>query len=683
MLLALRTIISPHLSFAKQMSRNLKLCIIVTVDILLLILSLYFAYTLRFEGNVLSSELYRQFLAILPISIAVKIPIFYFWGLYRGMWRYTSTGDLQNIFKATSIATLVLVVLFLYTNRFSGLSRSVFILDTIFTFLFICGHRVAIRYYFSKIDGFNGLVTKAVTPVKKRLLLIGAGDATEKILRELKTNHNLPYKPIALLDDNPQKSGLKIHGIPVVGQVDDLQEHVLRNSIDEVLISIASVKGQEMQRLVEICRKSTAPFKVIPGFGEILNGNISIKAIRDVAYNDLLGRDEVELEQDKIGDYLTGKMVLVTGAGGSIGSELCRQILLFEPENIILFDSSEENLYAIQMELFHKHGVKDTIAVLGKVQDSKLLNLVFKEHRPAVVFHAAAYKHVPLIEKNPWQAVNNNIFSTQLLMETSIAYGVDRFVLVSTDKAVRPTNVMGASKRITELLMQAYSSAKWDGTVSCVWQNMGKDGEPFSRFNEHTPVHNTKFMAVRFGNVLGSSGSVIPLFKRQIENGGPVTVTDKKVTRYFMSIEEASQLILQAGSMGSGGEIFILKMGEPIKIDQMARDLIRLAGKEPDSEIEIQYTGLRDGEKLYEELITDGEGIVDTGHKKIMVLRGDSSYPCSILHKHFDELASFCSGHDGPAIKAKLHHIIPEYLPDFEAQAVIRCPVSNTVAFKN
>jgi len=653
------------------MGRNPKFWCVFVGDILLVSFSLYCAYSLRFEGNVLSLSQSRQFIAVLPVCIAVKIPTFYLWGLYRGMWRYTSTTDLRNIFKATVIATAVLVVLFVYANRFVGLSRSVFILDAVFTFLFICAHRVTIRYYASLTNKYNGLVKRAIRPAKKRLLLIGAGDAAEIILRELKTNNNLPYKPVALLDDDLKKMGLKIHGIPVIGQVDDLNEHVIANNIDEVLIAIASVKGHEMTRIVEICQQSPVPFKVIPGFGEILKGNISINAIRDVSYNDLLGRDEVELEQDKIGDYLTGKMVLVTGAGGSIGSELCRQILRFDPKNILLFDSCEENLYNIQMDLLHEYNVTDAIALLGKVQDAKLLNQVFQEYRPAVVFHAAAYKHVPLIEKNPWQAVFNNIFATQLLIETSIVYGVDRFVLVSTDKAVRPTNVMGASKRMTELLMQAYSNANWDGTFSRTWQKIGKEVEPFSRFINETPEHNTKFMAVRFGNVLGSSGSVIPLFKKQIENGGPVTVTDKEVTRYFMSIEEASQLILQAGSMGSGGEIFILKMGKPIKIDNMARDLIRLAGKEPDTEISIQYTGLRDGEKLYEELITVGEGIIDTGHKKIMVLRGDSSICCSILHDHFDELASLSAVHDGRAIKRKLHTIIPEYLPDLEARSII------------
>lgn len=661
MLIPLQTTLFLHLSIAKRMGSSPRFWAILALDILLLSLSLYCAYSLRFEGNVFSLDQSRQFLNVLPITIAVKIPIFYFGGLYRGMWRYTSTDDLLNIFKATSLATMMLVVVFLYANRFSGLSRSVFILDTILTFLLICLHRGSIRYFLSSSTGLH--VGEEAKP-KKRLLLIGAGDAAEKILRELKTNHHLPYMPVALVDEDPRKTGLKIHGIAVVGTVDALDEHVVRNSIDEILISIDSVKGGDMKRLVKKCQLARIPFKVIPGYGEILNGNISVKTIRDISYNDLLGREEVELEQGRIGDYLTGKSVLVTGAGGSIGSELCRQIVRFRAGKVILLDSCEENLYNIQMELLHEHGVNNAIAILGKVQDARLLNMVFQQHRPSVVFHAAAYKHVPLIERNPWQAVSNNIIATQLLIETSIVYEVERFVLVSTDKAVRPTNVMGASKRVTELLMQAYGSKKWDGTFSDTWQEMGGQVELFSRFNDYAPPHKTNFMAVRFGNVVGSSGSVLPLFKRQIEKGGPVTVTDKEITRYFMSIDEASQLILQAGSMGSGGEIFILKMGEPVKIDVMARDLIRLAGKEPETEIEIQYTGLRAGEKLYEELITVGEGIVDTPHKKIMVLQGDSLYSCSMLQKYLDEFTVFCREHDGVAIKSKLHSIIPEYTPD-------------------
>jgi FlaA1/EpsC-like NDP-sugar epimerase len=378
-----------------------------------------------------------------------------------------------------------------------------------------------------------------------------------------------------------------------------------------------------------------------------------VKSIRDISYTDLLGRKEVRLEQDKIGRYLKDKVVLVTGAGGTIGSELCRQILTFSPKSVILFDAAEENLYSIQMELLHECNYHNMVPILGKIQDLKLLKTVFKHYRPTVVFHAAAYKHVPLIENNPWQAVENNVLAAQYLIETSILHNVERFVLVSTDKAVRPTNVMGASKRLTELLMQAYTTCPYT------------DDED----NDEASEHNTIFMAVRFGNVLGSSGSVIPLFKRQIELGGPVTVTHPEITRYFMSIEEAAQLILQAGSMGQGGEIFILRMGKPIKIAEMAKELIRLAGRVPDQEIKIKYTGLREGEKLYEELITEGEGIVDTDHEKIMVLRGNKVECCNLFNG-IEQLCEKADEHDSRGIKEILQQIIPEYTPDFESLGV-------------
>lgn len=497
---------------------------------------------------------------------------------------------------------------------------------------------------------------------KKRLLLIGAGDAAEKVLREIHDNNQLPYRAIGLVDDDPAKTGLKLHGIPVLGLINDLEEHVRRSRAQEILIATVVVNKAQMRRFVTLCQRTQLPFKVLPNMGELINGRVSIKTIRDISYKDLLGREEVRLEQDKIGGYLTGKTVLITGAGGSIGSELCRQILRFAPGLIILFDSSEENLYNVQMELRHEYDNIKTVTVLGKVQDLRLLQSVFRHHKPSVVFHTAAYKHVPLIERNPWQAVDNNIFGTQLLIEASIIHNIERFVLVSTDKAVRPTNVMGASKRVTELLMLAYNAPFWDGNFSPAWRGIQRTIEDSSTQPTH---HTTRFMGVRFGNVLGSSGSVIPLFKRQIEKGGPVTVTHPEVTRYFMSAEEAAQLILQTGSMGEGGEIFILKMGEPIKIAQMARELIKLTGREPDDEIEIRYVGLRAGEKLYEELITEGEGIVATHHEKIMVLRGEKIISCAILRNQLEILEQHAKELDSKGIKKVLQLIVPEYIPDY------------------
>jgi len=644
---------------------NPKFWVILAVDALLIVLAHYLAFAIRFE-SILQGQVLRQFAGLLPLVLCVKIPSFYAFGLYRGMWRYTSLGDIVNILIATLFSSALVILLLLYSAHVIGFSRSVFILDAFFTFGFIACHRVSIRYFYQRHAGGQNFSWPEAPVEQKRLLLIGAGDAADLVLRELSDNNRSPYRAVGLVDDDPRKTGMKMRGVPVLGMIDDLEEHVHRTRAQEILIATVVIDKVKMRRLVALCQGTQLPYKVLPSMGELINGKVSIKSIRDISYKDLLGREEVRLEQDKIGEYLTGKTVLITGAGGSIGSELCRQLLRFTPEWIILFDASEENLYNVQMELRHEHENIKTVAILGKVQDLRLLDTVFRQYQPSVVFHTAAYKHVPLVERNPWQAVDNNIFGTQLLMEAAIVHGVDRFVLVSTDKAVRPTNVMGASKRVTELLMLAYSKHCWDGSLSSAWMQARQEAAPgLSPASPPPASHSTRFMGVRFGNVLGSSGSVIPLFKRQIERGGPVTVTHPEVTRYFMSAEEAAQLILQSGSMGEGGEIFILKMGEPVKIVDMARELIKLTGREPESEIEIHYVGLRAGEKLYEELITEGEGIVGTHHEKIMVLRGERNLSCAVLNTHFERLALHAKDLDSKGIKETLKMIVPEYLPDY------------------
>lgn len=655
-----------QLQLLKNLARNHKFWIIFGTDILLLIAALYGAYAIRFEFS--PPPLFaQQRHALIPFVLCIKIPSFYLFGLYRGMWRFTTLSDIINILIVSLFSSSLLLSCILLSNRFAGFSRSIFILDCLLTFCLIAGHRMAIRYYYQHFGKGNDLLPTLSPQEKKRLLLVGADDAAEKVLREILDNSQSPFIPVGLVDDDPKKFGMKLHNVPVLGQITELQQHVLRTGAQEILITTMAGNRRQMRRIVAQCQQTHLPFKVLPSMGELISGKVSLKTIRDISYKDLLGREEVRLEQEKIGEYLSGKSVLITGAGGSIGSELCRQILRFTPGLILLFDASEENLYNVQMELRHEHESVATVAILGKVQDLRLLDMVFRQHRPAVVFHTAAYKHVPLVERNPWQAVDNNILGTRLLMEASILHGVERFVLVSTDKAVRPTNVMGASKRVTELLMQAYSASCWDGTFSADWQAVWIDKEPPPMVQQPADAcsHATRFMGVRFGNVLGSSGSVIPLFKRQIEKGGPVTVTHPEVTRYFMSAEEAAQLILQSGSMGEGGEIFILKMGDPVKIADMARELIQLMGRDPDTEIEIRYIGLRAGEKLYEELITEGEGIIETFHEKIMVLRGEKKILAEQLNEHLNILARCASQLDSKGIKGTLHGIVPEYQPDF------------------
>ncbi|MFW6324759.1 MAG: polysaccharide biosynthesis protein, partial [Desulfovibrionales bacterium] len=467
------------------------------------------------------------------------------------------------------------------------------------------------------------------------VLLVGAGNAGEKLLREIIENPGMNYEPVGFLDDDSVKRNRTIHGVQVLGTVHEMEEVLRREgNISEVFIAIPTATGKQVRRIVDTCKQCDVDYKILPGLSDLMEGKVSVRSLRDVQYEDLLGREPIHLEMDPIKDILTGKTVLVTGAGGSIGSELCRQIVKFQPEKLILLDSSEEKLYAMQMELRHELHFASEISVLGRVQDAQLVKKIFTRYKPHIVFHAAAYKHVPMLEGNPWEAVHTNVIGSRTMMEAASEFRAERFVLVSTDKAVRPTNVMGATKRATEIIMQ--------------------DGMRDS---------STRFMAVRFGNVVGSSGSVIPLFRRQIEHGGPVTVTHPEVTRFFMTIPEACQLILQAGSMGKGGEIFILEMGTPVKIADMARDLIRLSGKEPDEDIEIIFTGLRPGEKLYEELITHGEGIVETRHEKIMVLRPnqDLKNEGMALNGLIQALLQSAIEHDVDTIKEKLAELVPEY----------------------
>ena len=620
--------------------KNPKLYLMLFTDLAIFVAALLLAYLFRFEFT-LKPEIVLQLGHLLPWIVPLKLIVFSLFGLYRGMWRYTSVRDFWLIAQATVISSLLVTFIMIYLNRFQGYSRAVFIIDGILTFLLAGGLRMAIRSYFALYTGSKNDAASLIKVHFKKVLIIGAGDAGEKILREIIENYQLHDRVIGFIDDDPGKIGRSIHGIPVLGNVDNLADILDDEEVQEILVAVPSASGDQIRRIVEACQRCAVSYKILPGIGELIDGRVSIKALRDISYEDLLGRKPVHLDAMGIRNYLDGKTVLITGCGGSIGSELCRQVIKFQPRLVILLDASEENLFKIQMELQNEKYFRHCETVLGHVQDLQLMEDIFKKFKPHVVFHAAAYKHVPMLEKNPWEAVYNNIIGSRMIMEMSLKHNVERFVLVSTDKAVRPTNVMGTSKRVTELIMQSLQGG------------------------------NTKFMAVRFGNVVGSSGSVIPLFRRQIEHGGPVTVTHPEVNRYFMTIPEASQMILQAGAMGDGGEIFVLRMGTPVKIADMARDLIRLSGKEPDVDIEIIFTGLREGEKLYEELITVGEDILPTGHEKVMVLRSsqhssDSRYLLATrekLNKEIDELVKDADRHDAGKIKKKLNEIVPEYTP--------------------
>jgi len=620
--------------------KNPNFYLMVITDVLLFTIALYLSYFFRFDFNFANIN-FEQIGDLLFWILPLKVFIFFTIGLYRGMWRYTSVKDFWLLIQACFIATVLIMVIILTISRFSGYSRSIFFIDGIFTFVLTGGVRMAIRSFFAMFGNQAMNVSSSLLSKTTRVLIVGAGDAGEKILREINDNYKLNYEVVGLIDDDEQKQGRTIHGVRVLGPVDRLPKILKRETIHQILIAVPSASGDRIRRIVETCQQCNLDYKILPGIGDLIDGRVSVKLLRDISYEDLLGRSPVQLNVRDIRNYLDDKTILITGCGGSIGSELCRQVVKYQPHRLILLDSSESNLFNIQMEIINEHFFRYCEAILGHVQDEALMNNIFEKHKPEVVFHAAAYKHVPMMEKNPWQAVLNNIMGSRVAMEMAIKHHVERFVLVSTDKAVRPTNVMGASKRVTELIMQCQQG------------------------------NGTRFMAVRFGNVIGSSGSVIPLFRRQIEQGGPVTVTHLEINRFFMTIPEAAQMILQAGTMGEGGEIFILRMGTPIKIAEMARDLIRLSGKEPDVDIKIVFTGLREGEKLYEELITVGEDIMPTSHKKVMVLQSNgfingakNSEEAKIyLYNKLDQLAGLAAQHDARGIKIKLKEIVPEYTP--------------------
>ena len=620
--------------------KNPKFYMMIAMDMVSFIIALCLSYWLRFEFSFANIDVVHP-VRLLPWVIPLKFAIFYALGLYKGMWRYTSLKDFWLLVQACFLSTGMVVMMILVVDRFEGYSRAVFMMDGFLTLFFTGGSRLAIRsFYAIRADQMTTDYFSPDAPVKK-ILIIGAGDAGEKMLREIRDNYRLNYDVVGFVDDDPAKQGMTIHGVKVLGTVARLPKILQRESVEQILITVPSATGEQVRHIVEACQHCNIPYKILPGIGELIDGRVSVKLLRDISYEDLLGRSPVQLNVNDIRNYLNNKTILITGCGGSIGSELCRQVIKYQPDKIILLDSSEFNLFQIQMELQNEHDFHHAEAILGQVQDEAFIDNVFQKYKPAVVFHAAAYKHVPMLERNPWQAVFNNIMGSMVVMEKAVQYKVDRFVLVSTDKAVRPTNVMGASKRVSELIMQCQQG------------------------------NGTRFMAVRFGNVVGSSGSVIPLFRRQIEMGGPVTVTHPEVKRFFMTIPEAAQMILQAGTMGNSNEIFILRMGTPVKIADMARDLIHLSGKEPDVDIKIVYTGLREGEKLYEELITVGEDIQPTVHRKVMVLRSndffdgikDPRVARKKLYDEIEELKAMANRYDAAGIKMKLHEIVPEYTP--------------------
>lgn len=610
-----------------------------STDIFIIGLSLYLSYALRFDFAI-PSHYFNDLGYVFIILLFSKISSFLFFKLYQGMWRFTSISDLINVLKSTFIASLFSISVILLVLGSNAVPRTVLLIDYMLTTIGIAAVRASVRIYSTKFvvgNGRNKQKNKSTSKIKTRLLLLGAGSSGEKIIREVKENPSSTYRIVGLLDDDPSKISTTIHSIPILGKIEDL--HTISMSYDEILICIPTATNTQMRSIVAQCKVVRKPYRTIPTVYELIDKQISINTIREVSMADLLGRQEVNLDRSSISNYIYGKRVLVTGAGGSIGSELVKQCLGYSPDLLLLFDQSEHNLFNIDnycKEIRNSTGIHP---ILGDIRDKSMVNSVFNSFQPHVVLHAAAYKHVPMQENNPWEAVITNIQGTLNVMEACENNDVDRFVLVSTDKAVNPTNIMGATKRVSEILIQS-----------------------------KTKNSKVKYLGVRFGNVIGSSGSVIPTFQKQINNGGPITITDPNMKRYFMSIPEAAQLILQAGSIGENGEIYVLDMGKPVLVKEIAYELIRLSGLEPEVDISIEYIGLRPGEKMYEELMTSSESLVDTSHEKIMVLKDGVDHQWDYLLTEIDKIVQSAKSYDSDLIKNKLKEFIPEYHPSEESK---------------
>ncbi|MBD1399111.1 nucleoside-diphosphate sugar epimerase/dehydratase [Pelovirga terrestris] len=606
-----------------------RLFIILAFTLVLYTGSLLLAYLVRFDFAIPQEYLIR-FLQLLPAVLAIKLVVSWFLGVFTGWWRYVSMPDVVQIAKATLLSTLLILAYAVVVHRLHLIPRTVIFLDGVFGFVFVAGVRLITR---TIRESFQALHQQVKPEHIRRIFVVGAGEAGHAIARELRLNPHLGMQLVGFIDDDPIKKNTTIQGIPVLGPCRKLNGLIEKHKVDEIIIAIPSATGKQLRTIINFCNESKCLFKVLPGVGELIDGRVTVQQIRQIDLNDLLGRDPIDFDTENVKSYLQGKRVLVTGAGGSIGSEICRQVMRFNPAKLILFENGETPLFMIEQELAKSYQNIPIVPVIGDVRNRSRVNVIFDQQQPQVVFHAAAYKHVPLMEANPAEAVNNNVQGTVLLADASDYYGVEKFVMVSTDKAVRPTNVMGTTKRIAEMYVQSLNNRS-----------------------------KTRFVTTRFGNVLGSNGSVIPTFQLQIEAGGPVTVTHPEVTRFFMTIPEATQLVLQAGSMGQGGEVYLFDMGEPVKITTLAEEMIRLSGLIPYEDIDIVYVGLRPGEKLYEELLLADEGVLPTPHKKICIAQSVTP-PHEQLVEQIAQLVNDAKILDFQGVGRGLKQLVPEYTP--------------------
>ena len=602
------------------------------MDTMSIVIASFAAIYIRFDFqfNAIPKEYMAKFEYILPFNIGFTILFFVIWKLYKSVWRYASATEMLNIVFATCCASVAQFVLCQLTNQ--KMPRSYYIIYLFLLFAMTCGIRFSYR-----ILRIINMKRADITQKKNgnNVMLIGGGAAANAIIKEAESSQFVSMNIKCIIDDNPGCHGKFLRGVPIVGGRDKIADAVGQYSIDEIIFAIPSANNKTRKEILDICKETGCKLRTLPGIYQLINGDVSVSKLKEVEIEDLLGRDPIQINTEEVLDSVHNKVILVTGGGGSIGSELCRQIAAHHPKQLIILDIYENSAYEIQQELLRKYPDLNQVVLIASVRNTARIEKIFETYRPDIVYHAAAHKHVPLMEASPNEAIKNNVFGTYKTVQAAAKYGVKKFVLISTDKAVNPTNIMGASKRICEMVIQMMN---------------------------HTT--DTNFVAVRFGNVLGSNGSVIPLFKQQIAAGGPVTVTDPNIIRYFMTIPEAVSLVLQAGAYARGGEIFVLNMGEPVKILDLATNLIKLSGYKPGEDIEIKFTGLRPGEKMYEELLMNEEGLKETANKMIFIGK-PIEFDEEELRRQLDILEQEAVNEDGD-IRAEVMKIVPTYHPTEE-----------------
>lgn len=600
---------------------------LILLDIMSIVVAAFTALYIRFDFsfNGIPSEYLQKFERIIPYSIIITLVFFAIWKLYKSVWRYASATELLNIVFATTCASVGQIIICHLLNE--KMPRSYYVLYWFLLFGMTCIIRFSyriLRLINSKRSEFSG------KKERNNVMLIGAGAAANAILKEIETSRYLNLNAKCIIDDNSGCHGKFLRGVPIVGGRNKIIDAVGEYGIDEIIFAIPSASTRVRKEILDICKETGCKMRTLPGMYQIINGDVSIAKLKEVEIEDLLGRDPIKINTEEVLGYVKDKTVLVTGGGGSIGSELCRQIAAHQPQQLIIVDIYENNAYDIQQELIRKYPKLDLVVLIASVRNKERIDSIFEKYRPNIVYHAAAHKHVPLMEVSPNEAIKNNVFGTYRTVQAADKYGTEKFVLISTDKAVNPTNVMGASKRMCEMVIQMMNRQS-----------------------------KTNFVAVRFGNVLGSNGSVIPLFKKQIAEGGPVTVTDPNIIRYFMTIPEAVSLVLQAGAYAHGGEIFVLDMGEPVKIVDLATNLIKLSGYKPGEDIEIKFTGLRPGEKMYEELLMSEEGLKKTANKMIYIGK-PIDFDDDVFKKQLDKI--YRDAYDeSDKIREDIKEMVPTY----------------------